>query len=383
MPCLEVIMHVEGCRPISVKAPQGASCGWSEPLDLLDNRLDHWSGKSVDLARERVKKISQSLIGKSFDSPASFDNYLISLGLNREKEVNVTLGLSFAFGLSFLYCYCAKVNQKYYPKVMLNFINGGAHAHGALNIQEIMLVPLKNKPSENLKIGHTVFQNFRKELKYRNLSTAVGDEGGYLLPFEKTEQALDFFKKICDDSGFKAQEDYMFSLDCAANEYYNKKQNTYDVDNVIFTPSDYQNWLLDLSIHYPIFSIEDPFAETDHESYESFMKNKSANLKVIGDDLTISQPEKLKAAVNRQLIDGLILKPNQNGLFSDFQNTIDLARDNDLLTVFSHRSGDTEDHWLTDLAIHFHGDFIKAGALSRSERLAKYNQLLRIEQGYQ
>ena len=380
MPSLEVVFKIEGQNAVVIKAPQGASCGWEEPLDLIDNNLSDWSGKSVEKAKQRVSLFKNMLIGKSFNNPLEFDSFLLDNGLDVSCEVNVSLGLSFGFGLSYVYTNFSPVNQKYYPKTMLNFMNGGAHAPGSLSIQEIMLLPMKDKPSENLKMGHSVYQNLKKYLKNNKLSTAVGDEGGFVLKEYNTHQALDLFEKVCLQSGLKKGIDYQFSLDCAANEYFDKKSGVYTVDGVIFTAEDYRQWLLELAEYYPIYSIEDPFAETDHESYAEFMNKKDSDLVVIGDDLITSNSKKLAHCIDNNLVNGLILKPNQNGLFSDFEKTVRMAQSNGIHTVFSHRSGDTEDHWLTDLALYFNGDYLKAGALARSERLAKYNQLLRVEQ---
>ena len=264
---------------------------------------------------------------------------------------------------------------------MLNFINGGAHAQGGLSIQEVMLLPLGDKPSENLEMGSLVYQNLKKYLKKNKLSTAVGDEGGFVLSHVDTYQALEIFEHICHESGLKKHSDYQFSLDCAANEYYDNEHHLYVVDSNSYTAESYQKWLLELVEKFPIYSVEDPFAESDHLSYSSFMQAKKDDLIVVGDDLITSNSDKLSNAIDKKLANALILKPNQNGLFSSFTNTIHLAQENNFKTIFSHRSGDTEDHWLTDLALYFSGDYLKAGALSRSERLAKYNQLLRFEQG--
>lgn len=383
LPSLEVVFKLECCPALSIKAPQGASCGWEEPSDLLDGQQEYWSGKSVQKARERIAFFARKLQGKSFDDPYQFDQFLLESSLDVGREVNVALGLSFGFALSQLSAQNSFLrNHHSFPKPMLNFINGGAHADGALSIQEIMLVPQRTLPSENLQMGHQLVQSLKKYLKSHKLSTAVGDEGGFVLRGKTTEQVLTLLVDIATSLGWQPHKDYKLSLDCAANEYFCQEKKTYTVDNTIYSEEQYRQWLLKIVQEYPLYSLEDPFVETAHESYSMFQQTVGSNLIVIGDDLTTTNEERLEKACASRLIKGLILKPNQNGLFSGFDKTVRLAQQKGLVTVFSHRSGDTEDHWLTDLALYYQADFLKAGALARSERLSKYNQLLRVEQGF-
>lgn len=380
LPSLEVQFKLENKEPVSVKAPQGASCGWQEPLDKIDHDSALWSGQSVYQAKKRVQELAKHLIGQTFGSPEEFDQALLKHSLKVDEEVNVALGLSFGFALSFLQEQLEPKACAHYPQPMLNVLNGGAHAFGSMSIQEVMLLPTKRTPSENLLIGHKVSSALKKHLKDQGLSTAVGDEGGFVLSGKSTKQVLDLLVKICTKLSLKPWDDYMISLDCAANEYYDQQKQGYLLDGVFYAPESYVQFLDQLTRDYPIYSIEDPFVETGFNSYSEFKNKAREGLIVVGDDLTTSCEPRLKDAIERKCIDAVILKPNQNGLFSSFEKTIKLAQRNDIKTIFSHRSGDTEDCWLTDLALHYQADFLKAGALSRSERLAKYNQLLRAEQ---
>lgn len=379
-PSLETVIGIKGLSPVRVKSPQGASCGLFEPKDLLDGDKDHWNGLSVIQAQQRVKYFEKKLIGQHFCKPEQFDHFLLEEGLTPKTEVNVSLGLSLSFALSVLMAQEKNSLLSQFPRVMLNFINGGAHATGGLDLQEIMIVPTSRSPSQSLQLGQKVFTELKKSFIEKGYSTAVGDEGGFIWPNDQTFQALSHLQEVCTRLGYKKHQDYDFAIDCAANSYFNRQQQVYTIEGKALTRYHYQQWLSDLIKTFEIRYVEDPFDETDRHSYQEFSSMKDQHCVIIADDLTISQQQPIEKAASLGSVGGVIFKPNQNGLFSTFEQAIRWTQSSSLLTVFSHRSGDTEDHWLTDLALFFQADFLKAGALSRSERLAKYNQLLRREQ---
>ncbi len=379
-PTIEVALYTDSFYVVG-SSPSGASTGMKEAIELRDNDKD-FHGKGVKKAIAKVNEIKDKLIGKEFYSLKEFDSLLISLDSTPNKSNlggNTTTALSIAFAK--LLAKHKEIplwklfGEKKFPNPMFNIINGGKHAGNSLAIQEFMIVPSFSLPSENIKAASEIYHTLKSLIskKYGKQYTAVGDEGGFAPPIKNTEEALQFLENAIEETGYKGKVN--ISMDCAADSFYNKEKNTYEIDNKSLSKEELLDYYLSLS--FPIFSIEDPFFET-HEDMFAELK-KADKFKVIGDDLTVTNINFIKEAYSNKAIDGVIIKINQVGTVSEAIKAVQFNKNNSLLNIVSHRSGDREESFIADFAVGLNAEFIKTGAPARAERTTKYNRLIRIE----
>ncbi|MFL2604806.1 MAG: phosphopyruvate hydratase [Flavobacteriaceae bacterium] len=375
--------------------PSGASTGEHEAVELRDRGSDYM-GKSVYKALENVNKIiAQEIIGTSVFEQESIDNIMIKLDgtLNKSKlGANAILGVSLAvakaaaneLGLP-LYRYVGGVSAKTLPVPMMNIINGGSHSDAPIAFQEFMVMPVgASNFTHAMQMGSEIFHNLKKVLHDRNLSTAVGDEGGFAPDLEGTEDALETIIKAIKSAGYKPGIDVMIALDCAAAEFF--KNGVYDYtifegNNGVKRNSDEQaNYLNELVEKYPIISIEDGMDENDWEGWKLLTKKAGKKVQLVGDDLFVTNVHRLSKGIEKGIANSILIKVNQIGTLSETIASVEMAHKAGYTSVMSHRSGETEDNTIADLAVALNTGQIKTGSLSRSDRMAKYNQLLRIEE---
>ncbi len=356
--------------------PSGASRGRYEAHELRD-KSDDYLNKSVFKAVENINyKISKALMGKTPTHQSEIDEILINLDGTENKSkigANAILAASIAnlkaaakLSKKDIYRYISvdKISEFFIPYPLMNIINGGAHANNSIEIQEFMIRPDKAKNfQECMHISFLVIQNLKKKLEDINMSTSVGDEGGFSPSLKSDEAAIEIIMKSIISAGYTPGEDVSICLDIAANEL--KKPKNVD-------------YFLKLVEKYPIKSIEDPFAEDDWESWKKL--SKETNVQIVGDDLFVTNKKRLEKGIKEKSANAILIKPNQIGTISETLETINLAHSSGLKTIISHRSGDSEDTFIADLAVATNSSQIKTGSLARSERVAKYNRLLRIEE---
>ena len=365
--------------------PSGASKGKYEAVELKDGG-DRFSGQGVLKAVENIEEIIEpNLRGKDVSNQEKIDQILIQLDNTKNKSkigTNAILAVSIACCKAGakaknipLYKYISQISNSTFklPKPCFNVLNGGAHAGNDLDIQEFMVIPQIESFKENLRIGVEIYQKLKKILEKRFGKSAInlGDEGGFAPPLNKTRHALDLIKEAIKSAGYV--EKVKIGLDCAASEFF--KKGKYILESKEFNPEELLNFYEDLAKEYPILFFEDPFEQDDWQAWE-----KMSNLLVVGDDLTVTNPQRIKKAYEEKACNGIILKPNQIGTVSETIKAAKLAREFEWKIIVSHRSGDTCDDFIADLAVGISADFIKSGAPARGERVAKYNRLLRIEE---
>ena len=387
-PTIESEIHLKnGCKASAI-VPSGASTGTHEAFELRDIENKKYLGKSVLKAIEKVNgEISKTLIGFSIEDQKRIDKTLIELDGTKQKKrlgansiLSVSLASSKAAALSKnIPLYENIGNAKTLPLPLMNVINGGAHANNSLRIQEFMIRPDKAKTfKEAVNICFLVIQKLRSLISSKNLSTNLGDEGGFAPMLSNNEEAIELILRAIEDAGFKANTDISVCLDVAANELYKEKK--YAVNSSRFISSDKTiEYYLDLIKKYPIKSIEDPFFEDDWDSWINLTKLTNKEIQLVGDDLFVTNKERLLKGINSKTANTILIKPNQIGTLSETIEVINLAHKNNYKTIISHRSGDSEDTFIADLAVATNSSQIKTGSLARSERVAKYNRLLRIE----
>ena len=377
--------------------PSGASTGSFEACELRDSDSDRYSGKGVINAVKNVNtKISKKLVDMNVYNQREIDNALIKLDGTINKSnlgANAVLGVSLAcckaaansLGLP-LYYYIGGINSYLLPTPMMNILNGGKHSDNNISIQEFMIVPLKGKNfADKLEIGVKVYQNLKKILKSKKLSTAVGDEGGFAPDLKSNEEALDLLVEAIQSSGFKPKTDVAIALDISATEMFDEAQKT-NSDGYLFwktgefkTKSEMIDYIVDLCINYPIISIEDGLAEEDWNSWQELTSRIGSNVQLVGDDLFVTNSTRLKKGIDKKVANSILIKPNQIGTLTETLDTIELAKSNGYNVIISHRSGETEDSTIADIAVATNAGQIKAGAPCRTDRIAKYNRLLNIE----
>ena len=393
-PTVEAEVFLEDGNRASAIVPSGASTGTHEAFELRDQDNKNYLGKSVLAAVENINRsISKSLNDFDIFDQRRIDKTLIDLDGTRQKNklgANSILAVSIA--ASKLAAICKNISLFKYlggtaanqlPIPLMNIINGGAHANNSLRIQEFIIRPEKPETfSEAVRICFLVIQNLKILINNKNLSTTVGDEGGFAPELNKNEEAIELILKSIENSGFKPGEDVSVCLDVASNELY--KDGKYSVQSSKFEKMkntiNYYSKLID---SYPIKSIEDPFAEDDWISWGGFMKFLNKNNKetqIVGDDLFVTNKERLNKGIKEKMANAILIKPNQIGTLTETMEVIDLAHKGGFKTIISHRSGDSEDTFIADLAVATNSSQIKSGSLMRSERVAKYNRLLRIEE---
>ena len=387
-PTIETEIYLDDGSKASAIVPSGASTGTHEAFELRDFENKNYLGKSVLKAIEKVNgEISKTLIGLSAEDQAKIDDTLIELDGTKQKKrlganaiLSVSLAASKVSAVSKnLPLYKSLGSEKTLPLPLMNVINGGAHANNSLRIQEFMIRPDKAKSfKESINICFLIIQKLKSLMGTKNLSTTVGDEGGFAPSLSNNEEAIEFILEAINQSGFRAGTDISVCLDVAANELFKDKK--YAVNSSKFISSDKTiQYYLDLIKKYPIKSIEDPFFEDDWDAWINLTKLLNKDIQVVGDDLFVTNKERLIKGINSKAANTILIKPNQIGTLTETIEVINLAHKNDYKTIISHRSGDSEDTFIADLAVATNSSQIKTGSLARSERVAKYNRLLRIE----
>ena len=394
-PTVEVDVITENGILGRAAVPSGASTGEHEAVELRDGGSSYM-GKAVGKAVENVNQlIAQEIIGTSVFGQEHIDNTMIKLDGTQNKSklgANAILGVSLAvakaaaneLGLP-LYRYIGGVNAKTLPVPMMNIINGGSHSDAPIAFQEFMIIPIgASSFSNSMQMGSEIFHNLKKVLNDRNLSTAVGDEGGFAPKLEGTEDALDTIITAIKNAGYKSGTEVMIALDCAAAEFY--KNGIYDYTifegnkGVKRNSKEQATYLADLSTKYPIISIEDGMDENDWEGWEFLTKKIGNKVQLVGDDLFVTNVERLKKGITKGIANSILVKVNQIGTLSETIAAVEMAHKAGYTSVMSHRSGETEDNTIADLSVALNTGQIKTGSASRSDRMAKYNQLLRIEE---
>ena len=388
-PTVEVDMTLDNNITRTASVPSGASTGSREALELRDNDELRYNGKGVLNAVRNVNEIIRpALLGKHADQ-ASVDKLLIELDGTENKSklgANAMLGVS----LACLKCLAASENKELYeyvsgksvslPVPMINIINGGKHAVNNIDIQEFMIVPVVKTMHERIRAGAEVFHELKKLLVKNNFSVGVGDEGGFAPNLENNAMALEFIVEAIKKAGYKPGEDIYIALDVAASEIYNKETKTYNIDGRNLTSKELMDYYQELLKRYPILSIEDPFFEDDFESLQEFTTLVGDKIMLVGDDYFVTNEKYLQKGIDIHAGNAILLKANQIGTVTEMTKTILLAKKHNYKTIISHRSGETEDTFIADLAVGMSIPFIKTGSMCRGERIAKYNRLLRIEE---
>ncbi len=372
--------------------PSGASTGSHEAIELRDNNSKRYLGKGVRTAVNNInEKIGPLLKGYDALDQKKIDDMLIQLDGTPNKSNlggNAMLGVSLATARAAsdlknqsLFKYLGSAKEYKLPVPLMNIINGGSHADNAIDFQEFMIMPIGAKTfSKAIQMSCEVFQTLKSNLKTDGLSTNIGDEGGFAPSLESTERALDAIVKAIKSCGYNLEKDFYLALDCASTEYFENQRYNLAGENKSLTAEENAANLERLCKMYPIFSIEDGMAEDDWEGWELLTATLSPKVQLVGDDLFVTNKIRLREGIERRAGNAILIKPNQIGTLSETIDTISLAQENNYSCIISHRSGETEDTFIADLAVATGCTQIKTGSLSRSDRLAKYNQLLRIEE---
>ena len=391
-PTLEVDVTLENGSVGRAAVPSGASTGAHEAVELRDNDKARFKGKGVSKAVENVNKdLAKALIGRDAKDQKSIDHKMIDLDGTENKSrlgANAILGISLAIAKAAATCsnqslfrYIGGERARVLPVPMMNIINGGEHADNPIDIQEFMIMPIGAKNiKEAIRMGSEVFHTLKAELSSSGLSTSVGDEGGFAPNISSTRDALDFILKSIENAGYKAGEDIYLALDCASTEYFCEGKYHLSGENKVLGSKDNAAYLADLVADYPIISIEDGMAEDDWEGWEILTNELGDKIQLVGDDLFVTNPKRLKKGIETSCANSMLVKVNQIGTLTETLEAVDLAHRANYTNVMSHRSGETEDTTIADLAVATNCGQIKTGSLARSDRLAKYNQLIRIEE---
>ncbi|MBW1841542.1 MAG: phosphopyruvate hydratase [Deltaproteobacteria bacterium] len=372
--------------------PSGASTGKREALELRDKRSKRYGGKGVKTAVKNVNnKIAPVVRGMDAADQMTLDKRMIDLDGTANKAklgANAILGVSMAaaraaslaYGLP-LYRYLGGINARYLPVPMMNIINGGAHAANNLDIQEFMIVPVGAKTfSGAVQMGAETFHSLKKILKDKSLGTAVGDEGGFAPDLESNEAAIKFIIRAIESAGYKPGIEIGIALDSAASEFYKKGKYVLKSENKTLGPEAMIDYYEELIDKYPILSIEDGLAEQDWAGWELMTDRLESSIQIVGDDIFVTNPKILNKGIEKGVANSILIKLNQIGTLMETLDAIEMARDAGYTTVISHRSGETEDTFIADLVVGVNAGQIKTGSMSRSDRVAKYNQLIRIEE---
>lgn len=391
-PTVEVEVYTEDNMGRAI-VPSGASTGVFEAVELRDGDKSRYGGKGVKNAVNNVNdRIADSIIGMNVLDQRAIDKKLCSLDGTPNKGnlgANAILGVSLAaaraaaecVGLP-LYSYVGGVNAHSLPVPMMNILNGGAHADNNVDIQEFMIMPVgADSFSEALRMCAEVFHTLKDILKKMGLTTAVGDEGGFAPNLSTDEKALDIIVTAIEDAGYKTKKDFMIALDAAASEWM-QSDGTYKTtkSQIVRTGSEMIDYWQSLIDKYPIISIEDGLAEDDWEGWKELTERLSSRVQLVGDDFFVTNPERLRKGIDKNCANSILVKVNQIGTLTEALDAVEMAHKAGYSAVLSHRSGETEDTTIADLAVALNVGQIKTGAPSRTERVAKYNQLLRIEQ---
>lgn len=394
-PTVEVDVYTEDGAFGRAAVPSGASTGEHEAVELRDSGSDYM-GKGVLKAIENVNEIiAEELVGYDVFEQNAIDQKMIALDGTPNKSklgANAILGVSLAVAKAAaqesgqpLYRYIGGVSANTLPVPMMNIVNGGSHSDAPIAFQEFMIMPVKVATfSEALKVGSEIFHNLKKILHSRNLSTAVGDEGGFAPTFNGTEDALDTVLQAIEKAGYKAGEEVYLALDCASAEFYEDGKYNYakfeGARGAVRTSEEQAAYLAQLVAKYPIISIEDGMDENDWDGWKYLTERIGDKVQLVGDDLFVTNVVRLSEGIKNNIANSILIKVNQIGTLTETIAAVNMAHHAGYTAVMSHRSGETEDNTIADLAVALNTGQIKTGSASRSDRMAKYNQLIRIEE---
>jgi enolase len=391
-PTVEVDVTLEDGSMGRAAVPSGASTGAHEAVELRDGDKSRWGGKGVGKAVRSVNgEIAEEIVGMEAEDQVGVDAALISLDGTENKGrlgANAILGVSLAtakaaadaVGLP-LYRYVGGVDANLLPTPMMNILNGGVHADNGIDFQEFMIMPVGAPDfAEALRCGAEIFHALKSGLHQAGLSTAVGDEGGFAPAINSAREALDYIEKAVTAAGYKLGDDVLLALDPAASEFF--KNGRYEItgEGKSLTPLEMADYYVVLASDYPIASIEDGMAEDDAEGWKALTEKLGGRIQLVGDDAFVTNVKRLQWGIDHGIANSILIKVNQIGSLTETIETVKLAQSSAYTTVMSHRSGETEDSTIADLAVALSCGQIKTGSLSRSDRIAKYNQLLRIEE---
>ncbi len=391
-PTVEVEALLEDGSLGRAAVPSGASTGAHEAVEKRDGDKSRWLGKGVGEAVEAVTgEIAQAIIGMEAEDQGEIDAALIALDGTENKSrlgANAILGVSLAAakaaaearGLP-LYRYVGGVSAATLPVPMMNILNGGAHADNPIDFQEFMVMPVGAETfSEALRCGAEIFHTLKTALHDAGLATAVGDEGGFAPNLASARDALDFIMRSVEAAGYRPGDDVMLALDCAGTEFFKDGAYRMEGEGLTLAPAEMAEWLAGLARDYPILSIEDGMGEDDLEGWKALTDAVGGKIQLVGDDLFVTNPKRLRMGIEQGLANSILIKVNQIGTLTETLEAVETAHRAGYTSVMSHRSGETEDTTIADLAVATNCGQIKTGSLARSDRLAKYNQLLRIEE---
>jgi len=391
-PTVEVDVILEDGTMGRAAVPSGASTGAHEAVELRDGDKARYKGKGVLKAVAGVNgELAEALVGFDATEQEAIDGAMIELDGTPNKArlgANAMLGVSLAvakaaadFTAQPLYRYVGGTSARTLPVPMMNILNGGEHADNPIDIQEFMIVPVGAESlSDAVRMGSEVFHTLKGELSAAGLSTGIGDEGGFAPDISSSRAALDFILKAVEKAGYTPGDDMMLALDCAATEYFRDGKYEMRGEELSLTPDENVAYLQALVADYPIFSIEDGASEDDWDGWATMTEVLGETTQLVGDDLFVTNPERLAQGIEARTANSLLVKVNQIGTLSETLRAVDMAHRNRMTCVMSHRSGETEDATIADLAVATNCGQIKTGSLARSDRLAKYNQLIRIEE---
>ena len=391
-PTVEVEVSLESGHVGRAAVPSGASTGSREALELRDGDPARYKGKGVSKAVENVNgEIAEAIVGLDALRQVQVDNTLLDLDGTDNKSrlgANAMLGVSLAtaraaaeyLGLP-LYQYLGGVNAKVMPAPMMNVINGGAHAPNNLDIQEFMIMPLGAETfADALRMGAEVFHTLKALLARDGHTTSVGDEGGFAPNLKSHEDAFRYLTAAIEEAGYIPGAEIALAIDAAASEFYKDGKYHLAGENKVLSSAEMVDWLADFTERYPLISIEDGMAENDREGWRLLTDRLGNSVQLVGDDIFVTNPDILAEGIEDGIANAILIKVNQIGTLTETLDTIEIAKQAAYATIISHRSGETEDSFIADLAVGTNAGQIKTGSLSRSDRIAKYNQLLRIEE---
>ncbi len=388
---VEVITEAGGFGRAIV--PSGASTGEYEAVELRDEDASRYLGKGVLKAVENVNKlIAPEIVGMEVTDQVAIDMTMINADGTPNKSkfgANAILGVSMAVAIAAadeldlpLYKYLGGFNAKELPVPMMNIINGGSHADNSVDIQEFMIMPVSAESfKEAIRMGAEVFHNLAKVLKAKDYSTAVGDEGGFAPNLKSNEEAIQVIIEAVEKAGYKAGDDILIGMDAAASEFYSKETGKYELvgEGVSLTSDELVDMYAEWVEKYPIITIEDGLDENDWDGFKNMTDKLGNKIQIVGDDLFVTNTEKLAEGIEKGIANSILIKVNQIGSLTETFNAIEMAKEAGYTAVVSHRSGETEDTTIADIAVAFNTGQIKTGSASRTDRIAKYNQLIRIE----
>ena len=380
-PTVEAEVHLDDGSFGRASVPSGASTGKFEAHELRDNDTKRFLGKGVLKAVKNINDlISNHLTGLDADDQKHIDKALITLDGTKNKK---RLGANAILATSIANCKVAKylLPKESMPCPLVNILNGGVHADNGLDIQEFMIVPTNADTFKHaVQISSEIFHTLKKILSDNSLSTNLGDEGGFAPQIKNHNEALDYLIKSIEKAGYKAGDDVYIALDAASSEFYKNNKYVLTEENKKFSSDELIKYYEQMISSYPIISIEDPMSEDDMDGWKNITKILGNKIQLVGDDLFVTNVKRLSEGIKKNIANSILIKLNQIGTVTETLNTIGLAKKNNYSTIISHRSGETEDSFIANLAVSSGANQIKTGSMARSERLAKYNELIRIEE---